>query len=155
MGSIGRTTLKPLMLLRVYKIVMLFVLFALAVGQALFLFQAWTKVPRQDLSYWNIEYANLNLNEDAVNTLHLQLRVDAPGVLKNIKPPHIELLLSNLGGDTVAFHDFSPSEWIPDTLPRKNQWLTQGVATQTEMTVSIPIEVPKEASGFQVHMLYH
>jgi len=155
MGFISRTTLKFLMLLRIYKMVMLIALLALAIGQALFLFQTWTKVPRQDISYWNIEFANLNLDEATIHTLHLQLRVDAPGVLKNIQAPHIELLISNTGGDTVAFHDFAPNEWIPNTLPQKNHWLIQGVATQTEITVSIPLEVPLDASGFQVHMLYH
>jgi hypothetical protein len=155
MGFISRTRLKFLMLLRIYKIVMLFVLLALAIVQALFLFQTWAKVPRQDISYWNIEFTNLNLDEDTSHTLHLQLRVEAPGVLKKIQLPHIELLLSNPSGDTVAFHDFSPNEWLPNTLPQKNYWLIQGVASQTEITVSIPLEVPIDASGFQVHMLYH
>ncbi len=157
MGSVSRPTLKFHMQLRIYKIAMLVLLILLAAVQALFLFQAWTKIPRQDISKWHIEFANLRLDEETNpnHTLQLQLRVDAPTILKKVTPPHIELLLTNIGGETIAFHDFAPSEWIPNTLPLKNSWLTEGVASQTEITVAIPLEVPGDASGFQVHMLYH
>jgi hypothetical protein len=57
------------MFLRVYQIVMLFLLFLLALAQGAYLFHQWTKVPRVDLSHWRIEYASLNFDVDAAHVL--------------------------------------------------------------------------------------
>jgi hypothetical protein len=140
--------------LRNYKLFMLVVLLLLAMTQGAYLFYQWTNIPRADISHWRVEYASLNFDEDVIHRLQIQLRCESSTVFKKSSVPHIEVVLTNIGGEPLAYRHFTPQEWLSSELPRKNEWLTYGVASQTEITIAIPIEVPKDASGYQVHLLY-
>jgi len=140
--------------LRNYKLFMLIVLLLLAMAQGAYLFHQWAKIPRADISGWRVEYASLNFDEDVSHQLQIQLRSESSIAFKKSAVPHIEVVLTNIGGEPLAYRHFTPQEWLSKELPRKNEWLTHGVASQTEITIAIPIEVPKDASGYQVHLLY-
>jgi len=140
--------------LRNYKLFMLVVLLLLAIAQGAYLFHQWASIPRADVSHWRVEYASLNFDEDVSHQLQIQLRSESSLFFKKSAVPHIEVVLTNLGGEPLAYRHFTSQEWLSSELPRKNEWLTHGVASQTEITIAIPIEVPKDASGFQVHLLY-
>jgi len=140
--------------LRNYKLFMLVVLLLLAIAQGAYFFHQWVSIPRADVSHWRVEYASLNFDEDVSHQLQIQLRSESSLFFKKSAVPHIEVVLTNLGGEPLAYRHFTPQEWLSSELPRKNEWLTHGVASQTEITIAIPIEVPKDASGFQVHLLY-
>ena len=140
--------------LRNYKLFMLIVLLLLAIAQSAYLFHQWASFPRADISHWRVEYASLNFDEDVSHQLQIQLRSESSLFFKKSAVPHIEVVLTNLGGEPLAYRHFTPQEWLSPELPRKNEWLTHGVASQTEIAIAIPIEVPKDASGFQVHLLY-
>ena len=140
--------------LRNYKLFMLVVLLLLAIAQGAYLFHQWVSIPRADVSHWRVEYASLNFDEDVSHQLQIQLRSESSLFFKKSAVPHIEVVLTNLGGEPLAYRHFTPQELLSSELPRKNEWLTHGVASQTEITIAIPIEVPKDASGFQVHLLY-
>ena len=142
------------MFLRVFQIVMLFLLFLLALAQGAYLFHQWTKVPLADLSHWRIEYASLNFDEDAAHVLEVQLRAESSIIFKKSSLPQMEFLLTNIAGDPLAHRIFEPKEWVAPDLPLKNDWLIYGVPSQTEITIAMPLEIPKDASGFQVHLLY-
>ena len=140
--------------LRNYKLFMLVALLLLAMAQGAYLFHQWASIPRADISHWRVEYASLNFDEDVYHLLQIQLRSESPMAFKKSAVPHIEVVLTNISGEPLAYRHFLPQEWLSSDLPRKNEWLTHGVASQTEITIAIPIEVPKDASGFQVHLLY-
>jgi len=140
--------------LRNYKLFMLVVLVLLGVAQGAYLFHQWANIPRADISQWRVEYASLNFDEDVSHLLQIQLRSESPMTFKKSAVPLIEVVLTNISGEPLAYRLFTPKEWLSPELPRKNEWLTHGVASQTEITIAIPIEVPKDASGFQVHLLY-
>ncbi len=140
--------------LRNYKLFMLVVLLLLGMAQGAYLFHQWAKVPRADISHWRVEYASLNLDDDVSHVLQIQLRSESQIPFKKSALPHIEVILSNIAGEPLAYRQFSPQEWLTSDLPRKTEWLTHGVASQTEITIAIPIAVPRDASGFQVHLLY-
>jgi hypothetical protein len=133
---------------------MLVVLLLLAMAQGAYLFHQWANIPRADISQWRVEYASLNFDEDISHLLQIQLRSESTITFKKSTVPHIEVVLTNISGEPLAYRQFAPQEWLSPELPRKNEWLTHGVASQTEITIAIPIEVPKDASGFQVHLLY-
>jgi hypothetical protein len=142
------------MWLKTYKIVMLFVLLITACLQGLFLFKNWTQIPRQNVSFWRIEYANLDLENDHDHLLNMQVRVESPPNFKKNAPPDLELLLTDVSGQVVGYQIFSAEEWLPPNLLLKNDWLVHGVPSQTEITLNLPLDAPVEASGFQVHLLY-
>lgn len=154
MGFASRSALEPFMYLRNYKLFMLVILLLLAVAQGSYLFHQWANIPRSDISQWRVEYASLNFDEDVSHQLQIQLRSESSMVFKKSAVPHIEVVLTNIAGEPLAYRHFTPHEWLSPELPRKNEWLIYGVASQTEITIAIPIEVPKDASGFQVHLLY-
>lgn len=142
------------MLLRIFKLFMLFILVALALGQAFYLYHHWLQVPRADVAHWRIEYASLNLEAESSHVLQMQLRAESSQGFKKSALPDVEVVLTDTLGEPVAYRQFLASEWVTSQLPRKNDWLTFGVASQTEITIEIPLEIPKAASGFQVHLLY-
>jgi hypothetical protein len=139
---------------KLYPWFMLLVLIVSAGAQGFFLFQQWTKIPRQDLSYWRIEYATLALDDDHEHVLHFQTRVESPTTFKNNQIPHLEVLLTDVFGNTLASRNFPPNEWLSSDVLNKREWLMYGVPSQTEITVTLPLEIPAAASGFQVHLIY-
>jgi Protein of unknown function (DUF3426) len=139
---------------RLYRLLMLVVLAVLASVQGFYLFDQWAKVPRENISNWRVEYASLNLAEDSEHLLEMQVRTESPYIWKKSAVPQLEVVLTNIGGEAIAYRKFSPAQWLPNDLPRKNDWLVHGVTSQTEITIAMPLEVPQEASGFQVHLLF-
>ena len=142
------------MLSRFYKIGMLLVLLLLAITQGLYLFGQWAKIPRADVANWRIEYASLNLDDAASHVLQMQLRAESSIPFKKSALPNLEVVITNTSGEPIGYQKFSPQEWVAPNLPLKNDWLIFGVASQTEITISMPLEIPSQASGFQVHLLY-
>jgi hypothetical protein len=142
------------MLSRFYKSGMLLVLLLLAIAQGLYLFGQWAKIPRADVANWRIEYASLNLDDAASHVLQMQLRAESSIPFKKSALPNMEVVITNTSGEPVGYQKFSPQEWVAPNLPLKNDWLIFGVASQTEITISMPLEIPSQASGFQVHLLY-
>jgi hypothetical protein len=142
------------MMRRFLKFITLLTLLVAAGAQGLYLFGKWAQVPRQNLAYWRIEYASLDLESNRQHILNLQVRVESPPNFKKNTIPHLEVLLTDIGGQTVGYRDFSPQEWIPDELVLKRDWLDHGIPSQTEITVDIPLRVPEQASGFQAHLIY-
>ncbi|MEI7427830.1 MAG: DUF3426 domain-containing protein [Betaproteobacteria bacterium] len=142
------------MLSRFYKIGMLLVLLLLAITQGLYLFGQWAKIPRADVANWRIEYASLNLDDAASHVLQMQLRAESSIPFKKSALPNLEVVITNTSGEPVGYQKFPPQAWVAPNLPLKNDWLIFGVASQTEITISMPLEIPSQASGFQVHLLY-
>jgi len=142
------------MLSRFYKIGMLLVLLLLAITQGLYLFGQWAKIPRADVANWRIEYASLNLDDAASHVLQMQLRTESSIPFKKSALPNLEVVITNTSGEPVGYQKFPPQAWVAPNLPLKNDWLIFGVASQTEITISMPLEIPSQASGFQVHLLY-
>ena len=142
------------MRLRLYPLLMLVVLAILGTVQGFYLFDLWAKVPRASVANWRVEYASLNFEEESSHLLEVQLRTESPFVWKKTAVPQLEVILTNIIGEPIAYRKFTPKEWLPEDLPRKNDWLVNGVASQTEITIAMPLEIPKDASGFQVHLLY-
>jgi hypothetical protein len=137
-----------------YKSGMLLVLLLVAIAQGLYLFGLWAKVPHADLTNWRIEYASLNLDDAASHVLQMQLRAESSIPFKKSALPHLEVVITSTSGEPVGYQKFSPQDWVAPNLPLKNDWLIFGVASQTEITISMPLEIPSQASGFQVHLLY-
>lgn len=86
-----------------------------------------------------------------VHQLSLQLRAGATDAGKNLVLPNIEILLTDLSGQEIAYRELSPKEWLGTMA---NEYLVKGAPSQTQFTVEIPLEIPENASGFQVQMLY-
>ncbi len=139
---------------RFYPLLMLVLLGVLAAFQGFYLFDLWAKVPQANVANWRVEYASLNFEEESSHLLEMQVRTESPYSWKKSALPKLEVVLTNLSGEPIAYRKFTPREWLPEDLPRKREWLINGVASQTEITIAMPLEIPKEASGFQVHLLY-
>lgn len=96
-----------------------------------------------------------------VHQFRFQLQVDPPihALATSWALPHLEVLLTNVNGTPVAHRILSPQEWLGSQTENappifQRDYLGQGAASPTQFTVSIPIELPEDASGFQVQMLY-
>jgi Protein of unknown function (DUF3426) len=125
-----------------------------AIAQATVLFREWVQIPRANLTYWRVEYASLDLKNDHDHILNLQVRVESPPNFKKNQVPNLEVMLTDVTGKPVAYRNLLATQWLPDNLPLKRDWLLTGVPSQTEITTNLPINVPLEASGFQVHLIY-
>jgi hypothetical protein len=141
-----------------------------AVYQMHILYQHWRSVPEKNLSLWRLEYADINFDNtsassfdamEAINPnihlLEVQLQASSnalhPMLKKNLQLPNLELLLTNVDGQPIAYQEYTPAEWLGrDAI--KDYYLTRGIAAPSQITVKIPLELPEAASGFQVQMVY-
>jgi hypothetical protein len=53
----------------------------------------------------------------------------------------------------LRIRNIHPSDWLGRDAV-KDYYLTRGIATPSQITVKIPLELPEAASGFQVQMVY-
>lgn len=155
---------------------MLLVLSGGVIYQSHLLFLNWQQLPKKDYSAWRLEYADLHTtqpppteeNETALETteanhslanqsLEIQLHVNAQTkysfLKKNIALPNMEILLSNVNGEPLAYQELTPIQWLGSD-PKLLDYLIKGVASQTQITVNIPLVLPDSASGFQIQMVY-
>lgn len=157
--------------MRLYRIFMLLVLFCGAVYQSYLLFLNWQQSPIKDGLAWRLEYAEIHapqlLPSESLSTenvvlgspqyLEVQLQADSkeehPILARKIALPNLEILLSNVSGEPLAYQELTPLQWLGSE-PRLFTYLTQGVPAKTQITVNIPIVLPPSASGFQVQMVY-
>lgn len=142
------------MRMRFYQLLTFLVLLILAIVLSYQLFQHWQNVPTENLSAWRMEYATLELEENSEHILRFQVRVDNPTKVKFTKLPHVELLLTNPDGETIAYRNFRPQDWIAKNIQDKTTWLIEGVPSGVEISSEMSLEVPPNASGFQIHLLY-
>ena len=157
--------------MRLYRIFMLLVLFCGVLYQSYLIFSSWQQTPKKDVSAWRLEYADiLSANPIASDTLNpendllpsaqyleIQLLVDSqedfPIFARKLALPNLEVLLSNVMGEPLAYQELTPLQWLGSD-PSLMSYLTQGVPAKTQITVNIPIVLPSTASGFQVQMVY-
>lgn len=157
--------------MRLYRIFMLLVLLCGAVYQSYLIFLNWQLTPKKDDSAWRLEFAEIHTStsgsSEALNLensplpspqyLEIQLLVDSndeyPLLARKIALPNLEVLLSNVTGEPLAYQELTPLQWLGSE-PRLLPYLTQGVPAKTQITVNIPIVLPDNASGFQVQMVY-
>ena len=150
---------------------MLLVLSGGVIFQSHLLFLNWQQLPKKDYSAWRLEYADLqttqpsSTEEDetlldtikANQSLEIQLHVNAQTkysfLKKNVALPNMEILLSNVNGEPLAYQELTPIQWLGSD-PKLLDYLIKGVATQTQITVNIPLVLPDSASGFQIQMVY-
>jgi ribosomal protein L11 methyltransferase len=118
------------------------------------LFHHWQQIPRQDFDAWKIEYATINLDQGQKTELKLQVRVESTFKLKNNAIPHILINLSNLNDEIVATKLLSPQEWLPYDSIQDQQILLLGIKSGAEITSTIPIEVPENATGYSIRIIY-
>ena len=119
------------------------------------LYLIWQDIPRQDINAWRVEYANLHLMDSLTPQLEIQVRSDNLTRLKFSALPAMYLTLSDAAGQTIAEKKFAPQEWLPEQLFKSTVWLVEGVPSQTEINAIIPLEIPSDASGFQIQLSYH
>ncbi len=157
--------------MRLYRIFMLLVLICGAVYQSYLIFLNWQQTPKKDNSAWRLEYADIHVSQPVPSEelnptndvpaspqyLEIQLQVDSneeyPTLARKIALPNLEVLLSSVTGEPLAYQELTPLQWLGSE-PRLMTYLTQGVPTKTQITVNIPIILPASASGFQVQMVY-
>jgi hypothetical protein len=150
---------------------MLLVLFCGMLYQSYLIFLNWQQTPKKDASLWRLEYADIHdanpIPSDALNPenvllpspqyLEIQLQVDSkeeyPFLARKVALPNLEVLLSNVMGEPLAYQELTPLQWLGSD-PSLMSYLTQGVPAKTQITVNIPIVLPSSASGFQVQMVY-
>jgi hypothetical protein len=150
---------------------MLLVLFCGVLYQSYLFFLSWQQIPKKDVSAWRLEYADIHaappIPSDALNSengtlpsaqyLEIQLLVDSqedfPIFARKLALPNLEVLLSNVIGEPLAYQELTPLQWLGSD-PSLMSYLTQGVPAKTQITVNIPIVLPSTASGFQVQMVY-
>ena len=157
--------------MRLYRIFMLLVLFCGMLYQSYLIFLNWQQTPKKDASLWRLEYADIHdanpIPSDTLNPenallpspqyLEIQLQVDSkeeyPILARKVALPNLEVLLSNVMGEPLAYQELTPLQWLGSD-PSLMSYLTQGVPAKTQITVNIPIVLPSSASGFQVQMVY-
>ncbi|SMC57318.1 hypothetical protein SAMN06296008_10847 [Polynucleobacter kasalickyi] len=150
---------------------MLLVLSGGIVYQSHLLFLSWQQQPKKDYAAWRLEYADMHSYQATITdreqasteltsanqSLEIQLHVNAPTeypfFAKKIALPNMEILLSNVNGEPLAYQELTPSQWLGAD-PKVLRYLTKGVASQTQITVNIPLVLPEAASGFQIQMVY-
>ena len=118
------------------------------------LFKNWQQIPRQDFDAWKIEYATINLDQGQKTELNLQVRVQSSFKLKKNAIPHILLTLTNVNEEIVATKLLSPQEWLPFDQLKDQQLLLQGIESGAEITSTIQIEVPDNATGYSIRIIY-
>ena len=118
------------------------------------LFKNWQQIPRQDFDAWKIEYATINLDQGQKTELKLQVRVQSSFKLKKNAIPHILLTLTNVNEEIVATKLLSPQEWLPFDQLKDQQLLLQGIESGAEITSTIQIEVPDNATGYSIRIIY-
>jgi hypothetical protein len=150
---------------------MLLVLSGGVIFQSHLLFLNWQQLPKKDYSAWRLEYADLHTTQPssteedetlldtikANQSLEIQLHVNVQTkysfLKKNVALPNMEILLSNVNGEPLAYQELTPIQWLGSD-PKLLDYLIKGVATQTQITVNIPLVLPDSASGFQIQMVY-
>jgi len=125
-----------------------------ALWQGEFLFREWQTIPRQDFNAWRIEFATMNLDQPKQTQLEFQTRVEKTTDFKKIALPHLELILTDEADRTVATINLKPQEWMPANLIQDNQLLLLGIAPGSEITSSIPLEIPEQAAGYRIRFFY-
>ena len=125
---------------------------AIYLGSALF--KNWQQIPRQDFDAWKIEYATVNLDQGQKTELKLQVRVQSSFKFKKNAIPHILLTLTNVNEEVVATKLLSPQEWLPFDQLKDQQLLLQGIESGAEITSTIQIEVPDNATGYSIRIIY-
>ena len=118
------------------------------------LFKNWQQIPRQDFDAWKIEYATINLDQGQKTELKLQVRVQSSFKFKKNAIPHILLALTNVNEEIVATKLLSPQEWLPFDQLKDQQLLLQGIESGAEITSTIQIEVPDNATGYSIRIIY-
>lgn len=118
------------------------------------LFKNWQQIPRQDFDAWKIEYATINLDQGQKTELKLQVRVQSSFKFKKNAIPHILLTLTNVNEEIVATKLLSPQEWLPFDQLKDQQLLLQGIESGAEITSTIQIEVPDNATGYSIRIIY-
>ena len=118
------------------------------------LFKNWQQIPRQDFDAWKIEYATINLDQGQKTELKLQVRVQSSFKFKKNAIPHILLTLTNVNEEIVATKLLSPQEWLPFDQLKDQQLLLQGIENGAEITSTIQIEVPDNATGYSIRIIY-
>lgn len=118
------------------------------------LFKNWQQIPRQDFDAWKIEYATINLDQGQKTELKLQVRVQSSFKFKKNAIPHILLRLTNINEEIIATKLLSPQEWLPFDQLKDQQLLLQGIESGAEITSTIQIEVPDNATGYSIRIIY-
>lgn len=118
------------------------------------LFKNWQQIPRQDFDAWKIEYATINLDQGQKTELKLQVRVDSPLRIKKNAIPHILVTLTDQNDQIVATKLLTPQEWLPQDQLQDQQLLLQGISSGAEITSTIQIEVPDNAMGYAIRIIY-
>lgn len=125
-----------------------------AIWQGTILFQEWQTIPRKDFGAWRIEYASINLEESKQTELKLQARVEKTTDLKKISLPYLEIILTDPSDQMIASRVLSPQEWIAPDLLQDNRLLLTGIASGSEITSSIPLQIPEHAAGYRIRFFY-
>lgn len=118
------------------------------------LFNNWKSIPREDFNAWKIEYATINLEQGQKTELKLQIRVDSAFKFKKNALPHILVNLISANDEIIASRLLSPSQWLPLEENKNTQLLLEGVQSGAEITSTIPIEAPEEATGYSVRIIF-
>ena len=118
------------------------------------LFNTWKAIPREDFDSWKIEYATINLDQGQKTDLKLQIRVDSAFKFKKNALPHLLINLMNASDEIIASRLLSPNQWLPLEETTNSELLLQGIDSGVEITSSIPIEIPDEATGYSVRIIF-
>lgn len=124
------------------------------IWQAEILFKEWQQIPRQDFQAWRIEYASINLEDRNQTELKIQTRVEKTSLFKNIALPNLEVILTDVADDVIARRVLKPQEWLPQEVLRDNNALLLGIAPESEITTTVPMQIPENASGYRIRVFY-
>jgi ribosomal protein L11 methyltransferase len=125
-----------------------------AIWQGEILFKEWQQIPRQDFAAWRIEYASINLEDKNQTELKIQTRVDKTSLFKNIALPNLEVILTDTADEVIASRVLKPQEWLPQEVLRDNNALLLGIAPESEITTTVPMQIPENASGYRIRVFY-
>lgn len=118
------------------------------------LFKEWQQIPRQDFQAWRIEYASINLEDKDQTELKIQTRVEKTSHFKNIAIPNLEVILTDVADDVIATRVLKPLEWLPQEVFQANNALLLGIASESEITTTVPMQIPENASGYRIRVFY-
>lgn len=130
------------------------ILIAGAIWQVEFLFNEWKTIPREDFQAWRIEYATINLEEKNQTELKLQMRVEKRSAFKNVAIPHLEVILTDPSDEILAAKILKPQEWLPQDALRDNDLLLLGITPESEITTTVPMQIPENAAGYRIRVFY-
>lgn len=125
-----------------------------AIWQGETLFNQWKTIPREDFQAWRIEYATINLEEKNQTELKLQARVEKRSAFKNIAIPHLEVILTDPSDVILASRILKPQEWLPSDALRDNELLLLGIPPESEITTTVPMQIPENAAGYRIRVFY-